>query len=333
MGLGPQAKRRAVEEAARWFTRLNSASISTAELAEFRLWRRQPLHDTAFKEIEGVWGQSAALKDDPALQAALDDARSRSRRRPTPRWRSAPGLAAGLGAVAIASLALILVLRQASSAGDTYATKLGERRAVTLADGSRVSLDTQSRIVVRYSPGQRLVMLAGGQALFEVVHRPDRPFLVEAGETRIRDLGTRFDVRREDGHALVTVVEGSVTVDVGKSHPALTLVAGQQILSGRTANAPYPVDPLKATSWTSGRLIFEETPLAVATSEMNRYGEHRVILSADKVAAIKVSGAFNSADTAAFVTAVTRLLDLTAQTQPDGSIVLSPNRDPGAVIK
>jgi transmembrane sensor len=77
--------------------------------------------------------------------------------------------------------------------------------------------------------------------------------------------------------------------------------------------------------------LFDDLPLALATQEVNRYARHKIVLDAGAVNAVRVSGAFESSDTEAFVAAVSKLYDLTARQAPDGSIVLSaPSEKPSA---
>src|SRR5690606_28626324 len=91
-------------------------------------------------------------------------------------------------------------------------TGVGEQRTVTLEDGSRVSLNTATRLSLHFDRGVRRVRLQSGEALFEVARDPGRPFVVESGDRQVRALGTAFIVRRDAGRIAVTLMEGSVEV-------------------------------------------------------------------------------------------------------------------------
>lgn len=316
-----QSSGRAADEAADWFARLNGTSISTEELVAFRAWRKDPANGAAYGKLEKIWQGSKTLGRDPDIVQLLDRARKRNRRPriSTPWVRT--GLGVGMGGLALAAVgwALIAAVQQ----GRTYRTAVGEQSTIALEDGTRVRLDTDSQISVRYTGQRRSIGLQRGQAFFDVVHQADRPLDVTVGQTVIRDLGTRFDVRRDDGSVRITVVEGTVAVGPGAKPPSWTLSAGQEMVAGARVQAPHPVDTAKAVGWTTGRLTFEEKPLAEVIAEMNRYGQHRLILDDAAVGAVKVNGAFDSVDTTAFVSAITRLYDLSAKVQPDGSIRLS----------
>ena len=312
---------RAVDEATQWFARLNTTHVAYQTLIDFHAWRRDPANDRAYRKIENLWSKSTVLRSDPAMQVEVDAALERAKQKAKEaksRWRLAVGGAAGVGCacLVLASAALL-------SQSERYSTGVGEQRTIRLGDGSQVKLDTNSQIAVRFGKGLRSVTLVRGQAFFDVVHRADQPFQVIAGDTLIRDLGTRFDVRRVDDRAQVTLVEGAVTVlDHDARRPAWTLKAGQQIASGPLA-APRVVDAAVATSWTTGRLIFNDAPLADAVAEVNRYTQHKVGLATPEVGAIRISGTFDNNKTDDFVSAVVKLYDLSARRQTDGGVVLS----------
>jgi len=317
---------RAADEATTWFARLNTNRISSQTLSDFHAWRRAPENDRAYRKIERLWSRSSIITQDPAVQAELDAALERARRaarRSKPHWALAASGGAGIVAVGL-GLAAITQLGQ----GQTYTTGIGEQRTIALSDGSTIRLDTDSQITVRISPTDRSVKLLKGQAFFDVVHEPNRAFHVQAGYTSIRDLGTRFDVRRVDGDAQVTLVDGMVQVSDQKSGEApWTLRAGQQILTGPRA-APRSVDPASVTSWTMGRLIFNDVPLAAAAAEVNRYAKHRVVIGSPDVGAIRISGTFDNDRTDDFIAAVAKLYDLATERQANGSVVLSATNAP-----
>jgi len=95
---------------------------------------------------------------------------------------------------------------------DQYRTAIGEQRLVRLSDGTRVSLNSDSQVVVDYDTVQRRVRLKRGEAFFEVAKDMERPFIVSAGAREVTALGTAFVVRYEEGRTAVTLVEGKVAV-------------------------------------------------------------------------------------------------------------------------
>lgn len=313
----PAAPPKAEREAAEWFTRLGARSVTTDALREFRAWRRTPANDAAYRRLEAAWSKAGALREDPDIQAALNSAR----REPRPPASRRLVWGAGFAGLAGAAFAATVVLTDGFS--PAYATEVGEQRAVTLPDGSRLRLNTDSRAVVAFRGGERRVRLTRGQAFFEVAHGRTRPFVVEAGGAAVRALGTRFDVRREGAAVRVLLVEGSVQVRRGDAPQAWTLRPNEQLtLTPTAATRAVARDAAGATSWTSGRLVFRETPLEAAVAEVNRYARHPVALDAGALAQRRVNGDFEAGDTQAFVQAVATLFDLQPETRPDGSVRL-----------
>lgn len=315
---------RAEREAADWFAKLNTLSISTAALERFQDWRRIPANDAAYERMEALWEVGGRLKGDPDIQRGVARALNHRApmqqvlglwRRPIPRRTGAIALAAGL----ILAIGLSIIVVQSGQ----YRTGVGEQRLVTLADGTRLRLDTDSRVKVRLGDRERDVQLLRGRAFFDVAHDTSRPFIVHADGTAVRALGTRFDVRLAGEEVKVTLVEGSVEVTQADAPKAWRLNPGES-LSPREAQArPRRVDVAATTSWTSGRLTFRETPLAQAVAEVNRYSRQKVVIDGSRLQQVPISGVFDVGDTEAFVAAVADLFELTPQSQ-DGEIRLTP---------
>ena len=329
MSAQASADDRARQEAADWFARLNTKTITTAELRAFRAWRGNAANAGAYADVEAVWKAAGALRDDPEIGAAVRSAltqtppRGRLRdwlRAVPPSGKVSALVAVGLGAVLVASGVVV------SQAGQTYRSGLGEQRIVRLADGSQVRLDTNTQLTVRFAKTARQIELSRGQAFFDVAHDPARPFTVRADGAEVRAVGTRFDVRRDAGSVQVTLVEGRVQVRQAEGGGAWTMDPGQQLRLGAKPTTTPPqvkrIDAAAATSWTNGRLTFHATPLAAAIAEVNRYGRQKVTLEAADLSDHAVSGAFDTGNTDAFVAAVSDLYGLQVDRRPDGQIVL-----------
>ena len=311
------------EEAAAWFARLNQRRVSSEDILAFADWRRIPQNAAAYAEVERLWDTAGPLGADPEIVALTEAAAATVSPHARRRRRMIGWAAAGAAAVTVAALGLWALQRP-----PVYGTDVGEQRMVTLQDGSQVTLDTASRLVVRYTAGERRVELLEGQALFAVSTDAGRPFIVSAGEARIRALGTRFDVRLLEGGARVVLVEGRVAVSERSAQAhTWTLSPGHQVVTSAPEPVVEPVDPVAATSWTTGRLIFDQTPLGEAVAEMNRYARVPVALEADGIAATPVSGAFDTGDMSAFVAAVGDLYPVTVHRRGD-QIVITERRQP-----
>jgi transmembrane sensor len=317
--------RRAQTEAAAWYARL-SARVSNQTLAEFFDWRSDAVNDAAYTRVEALTTTARALADDPRLQALANEAVSRPPEAPARPRRSRAGLLAGVAAgLLVSGAAVVAAVVVRPWDGRSYGSAVGERRAIALADGSIVELNTDSRVRVRLGKTERRLTLERGQAMFSVAHDPARPFVVSAGGATVRALGTRFAVYRTGEAVRVTLAEGRVEVAAPKAWKTpVTLNAGQEVEAGGVAaqGRPHPVDVAAATAWRQGRLTFHDTRLADAVAEVNRYSRRQVRLGSGAPADLRVNGAFDAGDTNAFVQGVTTLLDLRAQGRPNGDVEL-----------
>jgi transmembrane sensor len=321
-------------EAAAWFNRLHRP-VTTGAVHEFYEWRRDAANARAYADVEATWEATKRLANDPDIQAATAEA---LRRRPARARLRRPGLLGvgpfAIGATALAAVAIVAVATWLfTQMPTTYETRVGEQRLVVLKDGSRVRLNTNSRLVVRFSPNERRVVLSRGEAFFEAAHNAARPFIVEADGARVRAIGTKFDVRRDADAVKVTLLEGQVRV-VRADHPAAAILNPNQQLTVTDAGltAPRATDAREAAGWTSGRLTFHGIALEDAIAEVNRYAVHRIALAAPaSVARQPLSGVFDTGDTGQFVSAIALEFDLTPTPDSDGAIRLSPRPStPGA---
>ena len=313
------------DQAAQWFSLMNRNKIDKEHLRAFQAWRLDPENLAAYVAIETAWLKAGALAKDPDIQAATALAQAPPARAsigwaPIPRPRNPFGMAA----ILIAITAGLILLR--GFPGTSYTTNVGEQRVVVLEDGSKVRLNTDSAIRVRYGPERRDIQLIRGEAFFEAAHNPQRPFVVTAGNTAVRALGTRFDVRRDDGTVHVTLLEGKVDVRRNRDRDGAVLTPNQQLtVTSEAISHPRPADPDGATSWTTGHLVFHGATLGAAVAEVNRYAIHKVSLDGPPSLADRpVSGVFDAGNTQAFVAAVDTLFDLQQRTDSSGAIRLSP---------
>jgi transmembrane sensor len=328
------------DAAAFWDSRLRSPLCTEADRAAFEDWRgRDPEHEAAFDRLQlGLRALHEAYTYDPELRAMRAEAAAH---RPA---RRRLGIAAAVAAVILAGVgggawwwrgaqpsAPQPVLT--ASAPSLYQTGVGERTTVILSDGSKVTLNTRSRLEVNYAPGRRDVTLAAGQAFFEVAKDAARPFVVRAGSRQVTALGTAFDVRLDARQVQVTLVEGRVTVApiMAPVWNALvpaerTLVPGEKLVA---ANNSYKADTSNAnlsaeTSWRQGRVVFEDTPLVAAVAEMNRYTPSPILIGDPSLDDIRVNGMFLTTQPMSFVGAITTYFPVDARSTAAGATVLTP---------
>ena len=198
----------------------------------------------------------------------------------------------GLAAVlALAATVFVLANTGANPAPLTYATAVGEQRSVTLADGTVITLNTDTALDVAYTSRERHVSLSRGQALFEV-EKAKAPFIVEAGTSRTRALGTQFDIYAQPAGVAVTLLEGSGRVLAPGDRLEIANDGGQTVSR---------VEPGAALQWRSGIVQFDDVTLADAVTELNRYSTTKIRVSDPGLAAERLSGTFPTGEPEAFV--------------------------------
>lgn len=350
MPFGPESDDR-LEQATQWFMRVRSEDARVEDLPELKRWiDSDPRNEQAYRQVAGAWAGIGAHAATPEIMVArrnaLDNAhRAASRRWSVRGWCSQHLALAASVMVAVIGTALYFYLQQG-----VYTTGIGEQRALRLEDGSVVTLDAKSRVRVAYGDGVRLLMLEWGRARFDVARDPVRQFRVQAGDQTIVAHGTQFNVERVADTVLVTLLEGRVavtgittasrpaakqaTVTDGTSVPApeqktsatpvVELTAGQglEVRANGSATLVPQVDVQRATAWQSGRLFFDNEPLASAAERMNRYSKLQIEVS-PSVASLEVSGVFTAGDADAFVEAISTYFPVHVERTGGSGIQLS----------
>jgi transmembrane sensor len=339
---------RRLAEAAGWRVVLSEADVETSDA--FEAWlATDPCNAEAWAEAQALWDHFGEHAASPEIIAARRDALERASRSQRRRLYAGRRWSAGLDRIA-ASIAAVAVLAALGGAGawwvtkaDIYRTGLGERRTVMLADGSRVSMDSDTVLKVRLLPDARKLDLIRGQAQFDVTHDVSRPFSVHARDQTVVATGTSFNVDLMGPSVFVTLIEGRVSVLQDRATPPLghasqaprlvlaRLVSGEQLITADPGarGAVIPISAVqvekvnvdKATAWESGQLIFEDEPLASVAQRISRYAPHPVIAEG-AVGALRISGVFNAGDISTFIDTIQRAFPVQAQQNDDGAVVL-----------
>jgi transmembrane sensor len=208
-------------------------------------------------------------------------------------------------------------------------TRIGEWRDMVLPDGSTAHLGPRTVIRLDFTSEQRVTRLARGEAMFDVVNDPSRPFYVNAGLAGVHATATRFGVSREEQEVLVTVAQGKAAVTQGNPSASskvedVSLNAGEQ--ASVTLTGPVEVRKVnlgRELAWVQKRLIFDKQTLAQAVYEFNRRNRVQVEVTDPNVAAQIVDGTFNAADPESFVTTVAGTLHLKVQREGSDRLVLA----------
>lgn len=333
------------EQAAEWFVLNDAGPLDERQSEALVAWlKASPAHVEEFLGVSVIARDLRAACADPEHSAATLLARPHAEEVSVePFWSGVSGAlrdvvvrrwpSAAVTMAAIIAVVMVSVLwwqpRPATApvaalAASTlhFETRHGEQQTHTLVDGSVLHLNTDTRVTVRYDKTERLVTLSSGEAEFEVAHAPDRWFRVLAGPAAVVDLGTRFEVRREEGSTRVTVLEGRVAVgrspaaEAGGAHlspgasPVVYLRANQQLLVAEEGwpATPVSVDAQRTTAWLRRQIMFENEPLERVASEFNRYASKPIEISTPELRTLQISGVFATDNSAAFI-AFLRSLD------------------------
>jgi transmembrane sensor len=356
-----------LEQAAAWRARL--AESADLHAAEFSSWLAQdPRNREAWRRVQAPWevlGQHATSPGVIRLRrASLVHAHDAMRGHLVwPRRFRRPARLTAAAACVLAAAGAFLLWQQGRP--DVFRTGFGERRVVTLADGSQITLDSRSEVTVRYTADARALTLVRGQARFDVAHDVARPFSVTADGHKVVATGTAFDVDLLGPKLLVTLLKGHVVV-LPQSEPTRPWVpdaaregAGSATLAGAESRALSSagdamdriyldpgeqlvmvpsaeprishVDIERVTAWERGEIVFDNEPLARVIRRMNRYGPRHIVIGDDRAGALRISGVFHEGDVDGFVSTIAAYLPIRAHERPDGEVILRYYRSAAGV--
>jgi transmembrane sensor len=316
-------------QAARWHVRIGNG-LTAAQRRAFEIWIAAPANPREFHELRVLRDMVSELKGRPCAEVlgSIADLQPAPRR-----WlASGPVWVAGLATVVVA-VALTLGwtgLRSEGYVAQSYQTATGQVRNVVLPDGSVVGLNTQTELEWVGSAHDRRVRLIRGEAYFQVVHDPSRPFRILLARSQVQVLGTRFDVyQMANGDVRVSVISGTVAVealDNGVGAAPLWsrhLTSGQQIEYspvGLLADVHSIVAP-KVIRWRQGMLETQGEPLSDFVSDLSRYTSERILIADPRAATQKVGGAFSVHDVDGTLDRLGRIAPVTV-THENGEVIL-----------
>jgi transmembrane sensor len=330
-----------VEEAAHWWITFRSDDASPADHREFAEWvARSPERVEAY--LRAAQLEHTLKKGDIAWPATPTEVLVREakafrrdeleiRRRPSAHLESrnwfAPGklaprrLAFGLAAVSLFVVGSVWFMLTRPL---ELQTKLGEQRSVLLADGSRVTLNTATKIEIVLRTKRRLARVLEGEAMFEVAHDASRPFEVETGSAMLEDLGTQFDVDRRADRTTITVIEGRVQIAPsglpGSAGPTILSAADRLVIgSAGTSELEHEVNLKAATAWMQQRLVFERRPLSEVAAEFNRYNPDKILIESAELGNQAITGVFQSNGVGSFVSFLAGIPGVHVRDDPKGN--------------
>lgn len=308
-GAVPEPSNATLEQAAQWYALLCSRQVTERDKNRWREWLGAAAeHRLAWRYGEDISGGFAPLLEtpDPRLTA---DKLLRANRRFRQRRRALACVAGMAGAGALGWLAWrqeLLPGRVLAWSAD-YRSGTGEQRDVVLADGTRIWLNTASAFNVDYTHAQRRIALVGGEIFIATAADANRPFVVDTSQGRLRALGTRFNVRQDDGQTWMAVYEGAVEIRAADTDATAVIDAGHQASFTREIVSPAIQADTACEAWTRGVLLAHDLTLREFVRELRRYRKGHIGL-ADEIADLRVYGNFPAQDTDRVLTMLTAAL-------------------------
>ncbi len=319
-------RERADAEALEWIIALQEAPDDAALRSRFRQWHAAAAANAAawdesarvyaaIGEMAPVHAERWARRGQGRLSglalAAVSARRDRSARGIRTSVRGAvPGRKVVATALAAAAAALVVVAAPEAALRwqADVVTGAGELRAMTLEDGSHVSLQPGSAIRIDYSASERRIKLLRGQAWFDV-QDDDRPFRVAARNVETTDIGTAFEVGMSDAAIRVAVGHGIVRVDDARTGRVISerLVAGQKAsidAGGKVRRDMAPPELIGA--WRDGQLAVQDQPVREVVEALRPWYRGVILVRPGALAQRRVTGLYDLHDAAGAMTALTK---------------------------
>jgi transmembrane sensor len=317
-----------LREALAWVIRLHSGAATSDDADALERWRSSsPEHETAFRDAVRLW----RTLGDETRRLAVENESSPS---PIPAARAARVVVSrrGLigGAIAASVAAGYLVVRpplglwpSLEELSADYRTGKGEQRNITLSDNVSLTLNTQTSIAVRSTPGEPRIELISGEAAIVAKRDGTIPFVADAAAGRISALRAVFNVRCLDGTVSVSCIDGTVDVELNGHN---VKIAREQQVSYSIAEGlgnPSPVDSSQATAWQEGLLIVRDWPLSRVVDEINRYRPGKIVVMDSQLGRRMITGTFHLHHLDDFVGQARGLFGATVRSLPGGVVILT----------
>ena len=301
-------------EAAAWVAERRYADEwHDEDQARLDAWLAQsPAHMVAYWRLDAAWRRTEWLS---AIHPVADAAP----RRILPLMLKMAAAFATIAVIGVAAANYLLTPHDR-----IFSTPVGGHSSIAFADGSRIELNTDTRLRARMNADQRVIWLEKGEAFFQVKHDAAHPFVVMAGNHKITDLGTKFLVRRETGRLAVALLEGRVRFSAsGKQQNSALMIPGDEIVAAKDTSLTKKSvrDLANELGWRRGVLIFQHTTLAEAAAEFNRYNSQKVRIADGEAARRTIDGTFLTNDLEAFTDAAQTIFGLHVETHGNDIVI------------
>jgi transmembrane sensor len=337
------------EQAARWWVAFHTEGTTPADYREFGEWLRHGpdrvaaylrvvRFHSALKNPELRWPDASVSELVHAMRSSSAEAAPLRFTRSDPEGRAHSIRSTGLRVAWALSASFVVVLASTwlvLTKPDQYSTRVGEQRSITLEDGSRITLNTDSHIETRLRESYRHVRILRGEALFEVAHDTSRPFDVKAGGAVFRAVGTQFDVDTRPRRTVITVLEGRVAILPKQSRVQHrdafpTLGPADQVVinpDGAPEALKHATDVRAAIAWRRHQIVFERRPAGEVVEEFNRYNRDQIEIQSEALRKQEVTGVFRSNSPVSFVDFMKNRPGVRVRTDSRGHHIISLDED------
>ncbi|ETN91606.1 fec operon regulator FecR [Gammaproteobacteria bacterium MOLA455] len=345
------------DEASQWIVKMDKG-LSADEQIALREWLHadQQCHDI-FMEMTRLWDKMDAMSRlsdlfakpgqvNKPIHAKLFSTKLFNTKLSNTKtlWQNYRAIAASLVLASLIGLSLILGIFNADTGNQLYQTAIGEQSTATLADGTQITLNTNTSVEVHYTDHARLLHLDSGELHVSVAKDPTRPLSVIVGDQIVQAIGTEFNIEITDKQKIELVVtEGKVKVGVQsaaeKSHSneqpltlpfnALAVSAGEEVMLGDSSQKVTEVSPEDIAvrlSWRNGNLIFRGESLEEAVKEINRYTSVEFVFMSEDLKKMRVAGLFKAGDVEGLLATLRENFDIVSQRDGDGKVLLSTDK-------
>ncbi|WP_440224488.1 FecR family protein [Dokdonella sp. MW10] len=312
------------DAAATWYARLLAPDCSASDRAGFEAWCAQdPSHLEAWLSVADAHEGAKLLQDDVTINVIVRRS-SRAQQRIRRGWSAR---------IALATAALLMlafgIARYIPAEAKHYTNAIGAPREHLLEDGSKIVLDTDSEVAVRMDRDIRELIVLRGRVNIDVAQE-GRSFVALARGSRVRDIGTEFQIALEGEHVRVVLIEGVVEVGTDSGPQVVRLSPGEQLrFDPRGAmTEPQAADLVAGRGWITGQLVFRDRRLDEVLMELNRYGSKPIRLADPTAGNQRVSGVLDIRDQEALLKALESGWNLAADDTSGGEIVLRSTARP-----
>lgn len=319
-------------EAERWLAGMFSGDHRTDRSADLADWKAEDAaHARAFDELADMADTLDAVAEKALAEEMVRELETAAAERARGRWiAGASSVAAGLVVAAVMTVSIWVSGPEPA----VYETLKGQRSTIALEDGSVLYLNTDTRVVALMNDDERQVRIQQGEAFFDVKRDEGRPFIVDAGDTRVKVLGTKFNVRLGASSNIVSVLSGLVSVshragsDGDAGQEVARLQAGEQASHDTESQSALveAFDQNSVMAWRTGKAVYQEARLADVVTDLNRYFDSPLEIADESLADLPVTGTFNLTDQDVVIDALESAFSIMAVKRVDGVVLLYARR-------